>query len=134
MDVNTLIKVVSYAVTAITAIIPFCIGIVKAIKARKKATTEAEKEAAKSDLKENMEKLVAEAESAYSKVDAALKSSGSTAGVAKKDSVLTKLMAVALQKGYNFDSEYWSESIDNFVALTKQVNTTITTIKEASQE
>ena len=55
-------------------------------------------------------------------VDNILKQSGSSAGAVKKDTVMTKLQAYALDKGYEFDVAYWRNKVDEIVTLTKQVN------------
>ena len=51
-----------------------------------------------------------------------LKQRNASAGAVKKDTVMTKLQAYAMEKGYEFDAEFWSNQIDEIVALTRTVN------------
>ena len=111
----------------LVAAIPSLVGLIKAIKARKVATTIAERELAENDLLAQLNAFIADAEEAYNNVNLILKAQGKSAGSAKKESVITKLHAYALEKGYEFDADFWSEKIDEVVALTRKVNAAVTT-------
>lgn len=118
------------------AAIPSLIGLIKAIKARIKATKLAEKEAAENDLLSQLNSFIAEVEEVYDNVNQVLKARGQSAGPAKKESVLSKLRTYALDHGYDFDAEFWGEKIDEVVALTRKVNaatkTAVTAAKSAA--
>ena len=102
--------------------IPFIIALADAIKKRKAAKTEAEKEQANSELRALAKTLIAKVETEYKDYNAFLKSRGASAGSIKKNSVLTDLKAYALEKGYAFDAEEWSATIDTLVEFTRNVN------------
>ena len=107
----------------ITTAIPFIIKLWSASKAKKAATTAAEKERAHNDMLAVVNGFIADAESAFKGFDALMRSQqNTTAGAMKKDTVITKLQAYALSHGYEFDAEYWSTKIDDIVAFTKKVN------------
>ena len=71
---------------------------------------------------EALNKLVFEAENTYKDVNALLKQQGKSAGAVKKDVVMTKLQAFALEHNYLFDAEFWSAKIDEIIELTRKVN------------
>lgn len=123
MDVVTILKIVSIILGVIvTSVIPLIFRLVSAIKAKKNATTEAEKEAAKNDMMTVVHSLIESAEQLYFNIDAVLKQQNSSCGAMKKESVMAKLQAYAIEKGYTFDADFWSAQIDNIVSLTKKVN------------
>lgn len=122
MPISTILDIVYAIVGAIISAVPFIIALVKICKKKNSAKTDAEKEAAMNDLMEVVTTLIKQAEATYKDVDAILKSENKSAGPVKKDTVLTKLQAYALQKGYDFDIDAWSDKIDDIVAMTKQVN------------
>lgn len=104
-------------------LIPTAIKAWKAWKAYKEAQTEAEKQAAINDLTSLAKDLIISAENAYKEVDAILKQQGNKgSGAVKKDSVMTKLQAACIEKGIDFDCEYWSNKVDELVKLTREVN------------
>lgn len=113
-----LVVLATFASTAVPAIV----GLVKAIKAHKAAVTAAEKEKATNDMFYHAQTCIEAAEKAYEGFDKVLKSQGDSAGSVKKKSVMTELQAYALQNGYDFDEEFWSQKIDSIVAMTKEVN------------
>lgn len=99
MNILTIIKAVgAVLVGVISTGVPCVIAIVKAIKAKRAAKSEAEKQAAYNDMLNIVNVFIAGAEETYKSVNAILKQQGSTAGAVKKDSVLTKLQAYALEK------------------------------------
>lgn len=117
--------------------IPTVIALVQKVKAYKKAketaataTTEAEKAAAeaeaekiKNELLGHVNEFIANAETTYKDIDAILKQQGkSGCGAAKKEVVLTKIQAFCLEKGIEYDADFWSAKVDELVALTKNVN------------
>ena len=117
--INAIIVILS---TLLTTGIPAIIAFINAVKARKIAETEADKEKANADLLATAKDLIASAEVMFDGFDKMMKSQGSSAGTLKKDNVMAKLQAYASQKGYEFDTAEWSENIDNLVAFTKSVN------------
>lgn len=102
--------------------IPFVIALVNAIKKRKAAKTEAEKEKANSDLLAVAKDLISKVETEYKDYNAFLKTRGQSAGSVKKNSVMTDLKAYAIEKGYGFDADTWSETVDKLVEFTRTVN------------
>ena len=119
----------AFVVGSILGFVPLVSKWIKARKAKKTATTkaeletaEAEKEKALSEMREYMMSLIVQAESAFNVLDKVMKAEHSSAGSMKKESVFTKLQAFAFSKGFEFDGEFWSKKIDEFVAFTKLVN------------
>lgn len=105
----------SALVTLITTLIPAGIALFKTIKS-------CNKEKANADLLATAKRFIAEAEVAYEGFDKMLKAQGSSAGAMKKSNVFNELQAFALQNGYEFNADEWSERIDELVAYTKSVN------------
>jgi hypothetical protein len=124
MEKLEFVKLIIWAVFFIvTTAVPFIIKLVPTIKAKRNATTEAERERAHNDMLETVNGFIADAEIAFKGFDALMRSQqNTTAGAMKKDTVLTKLQAYALAQGYEFDADYWSQKIDEIVAFTKKVN------------
>ena len=122
MPISTILDIVYAIVGAVISAVPFIIALTQVCKKKKSAKSDAEKEAATNDLTEVVTNLIKQAKATYKEVDAILKSENKSAGPVKKDTVLTKLQAYALQKGYDFDLDAWSAKIDDIVAMTKQVN------------
>ncbi len=86
------------------------------------ALAEAAEAKAENDLTEKMQAAVQAAEIAHQAFDAVAKQNGNSLGAMKRESVLNKLQAYALSKGYTFDEERWGAAIDAYVATTKVVN------------
>lgn len=123
MDIVEVLKIVSIVLGVLTGtIIPLVIKLAHVIKKRKEAETIAEKAEADKDMLEVVNQFIESAEGLYKDIDTILKERGGTSGAVKKDSVMTKLQAYAIEQGYSFDAEYWSGKIDDIVALTRQVN------------
>lgn len=123
MDLLTILKIVSIVLGVLTGtLIPVGIKLYKAIKARKEAETVAEKISATNDMLGQLNVLIEAAEATYKDIDAVMKERGSTMGPVKKDTVLSKLQAYAIEKGYAFDAEYWSNKNDEVVKMTRNVN------------
>lgn len=115
--------VASIAGLLFVTVIPTIVKYVKTWKEYKAAKTEAERQAAINEMLGYANELVAAAEETYKKVDTLLKQDGGKgSGAVKKDSVMTKLQAKCIEKGIEFDSEYWSEKVDDIVKLTRTVN------------
>lgn len=119
---QTMYIILSIAATLVGTIIPAVITHVKAVKARIAAQTEAAKEKANADLLATAQNFIQVAETSFESFNKMLKSQGSSAGPMKKENVLAKLQAYALQHGYEFDAEAWSVKIDEIVAFTREVN------------
>lgn len=122
MGAETIVKIIALVVSVISTAVPFIISLVSTIKKYKAAKTEAEKQAAINDMAEVAKSFIVDAEELYKQYDKLMKAQGSTGGAVKKDSVMTKLQAYALEHGYTFDAEFWSNKIDQLVALTRKVN------------
>ena len=116
----TVISAISgVVITLVSTIIPLII----AIKKKKAATTEAEKQAAINDITTALQGFIAEAEKQYGDVDRVLKAQGKVgAGAQKKDSVVLKAMTYCQAKGYEYNPEYISAKINELVEMTKKVN------------
>lgn len=136
MDIQEILKIV-YAVSAfLAAAIPLAIALWTTIKKKIKlakdlacTTDEAEKAKLKAadseattDMLQVCNSLIANAETLYADVENLLKREGKSAGLVKKDSVMSKLQAYALGHGHTFDAEYWDKKVDEIVELTRKVN------------
>ena len=123
MDVELVLKI-ALSVSAILAgtVVPTVISLYRSVKAKRSAKTEAEIEKANNDLREKALELILVAENTYADVNEILKSYGKSAGAMKKQSVMTSMQQYALDKGYTFDREYWSNKVEDIVSITKQVN------------
>lgn len=119
------VRTLIYVGSALLTYGPLTVALIKAIKAKKNAKTEAEAEKANADLLTNAKAFIAAAEVAFAGFDKTMKAQGSSAGAMKKDTVFNKLQAYALQNGYSFDVDFWSAKIDELVAFTKSVNAEI---------
>lgn len=115
--------IISIAATLVTTLIPSGIALWRALKGRKNAKTDAAKEKANADLLATAKNFIAAAEVAFDGFDKMMKAQNGSAGAMKKDTVFTKLQAYALQNGYDFNADEWSQKIDELVAFTKSVNT-----------
>ncbi len=113
---------IALATFLFTVLIPTLIMWYKSWKKYKAAKTEAEKQAAKNEIKTNAQNFIIEAENLYKDVDSIMKGQGKTCGAIKKDSVMTKIQSDCLAKGVEFIAEEWGDYIDKQVALTRQVN------------
>ena len=123
MGTFEIIKIIlSVVAGAISVGVPSIINLIKAIKNFKNAKTQIDKEQAYRDMKDQMKVLIQAAEIAYKNVNEIMKEKGSSAGLVKKDSVMMKLQSYAVEKGYSFDSELWSNEIDKEVEFTRNVN------------
>lgn len=120
--VKVIIAIISAVGTFLVSGVPVLVKLAKTIKARKAAVTEAEKEKATNDMLHAVNNFIEAAEKTFKGFDTVMKSQGSSAGSLKKDTVMTKLQAYAMQNGYEFDEAFWSQKIDNIVAMTKEVN------------
>lgn len=128
MQLREIIMLVVYAVILLGTIVSFVTALVKNIKKYKAAKTEAEQEAALNDMTSAAQGFIADAEKLYENYTKQLVGTGVAvttsvkSGELKKKSVMSDLSQYALEKGYVFDSEYWSAVIDQLVELTKNVN------------
>lgn len=114
---------IAVATFLIVTVIPTVFLLIKKWKEAKNAKTEAEKQEAYNEMYDIAHSLIMAAEETYKQVDEILKNkSGAGSGAVKKDSVMTKLQAYCIEKGFTFDSEYWSAKVDEIVAMTKHVN------------
>lgn len=131
MEVGEIISVIVAALVAVGVIVSLVISLIKGIKKYKEAKTDAEREAALNDMANAAGGFIADVEKIYSYV----KNSAPIAtqaeentneakpmGAQKKEAVMSKLAQYALEKGYDFNMEYYGELIDKIVALTNKVN------------
>lgn len=129
--------IIRYAPMLILALLAvFCPSLYARLTAARKAhaqvaSAEEEKNAAlddaqtakaELDLSDTMRAAVDAAEQAYTVFDEMAKTKGLSCGAMKREHVLDKLQAYALQKGYVFDAEKWGKAIDDYVAATKRIN------------
>ena len=136
MNIETTLKIVYAIVAFLAAAIPLVIALFANIKSRlriskrlattiddaERAKLEAAKAAAINDMHNVCDVLIANVETLYEGVANILKKEGKNAGPVKKDSVMSKLQAYALERGYAFDAEFWNTKIDEIVELTRKVN------------
>lgn len=135
-SIKLISKLVYAAIAFLAAAIPLVIALVVNIKSKIKiskqlasTTDEAEKakldaanSAATTEMLDVCKTLITNAEMLYADVSTLLKKEGKSAGAVKKDSVMSKLQAYALEHGYEFDAEYWSKKVDEYVEMTRKVN------------
>lgn len=129
MSLQTIYIIIGIISTIVGTTVPAIIALVKAIKKYKAAKTEAEKQAAINEMATAAKSFIANAEELYKDVDRVLKTQGKSAGSLKKKDVMSELQTLANSKGYEFDSEFWSEQVDKIVNLTRQVNATKTDVQ-----
>lgn len=113
---------VSVAVTFVTTVVPSAIALLKSIKAKKNAKTEAEKERAKNAIATELKRLVANAEVTFAPIDRLLKAQNQSAGSMKKRDVVANLKTFCLENGFSWDDETMDKAIEDEVAYTKAVN------------
>ena len=113
---------VSVAVTFVTTVIPSVLALLTAIKSRKGAKTEAEKERAKNAIATELKRLVANAEISFAPIDRLLKAQSQSAGSMKKRDVIANLKTFCLENGFAWDDEAMDKAIEDEVAYTKVVN------------
>lgn len=135
-NIEIILKVVYVVASAIAVAIPLIIALIANIKKKikigkqlantideaEKAKLEAANAAATIEMLDVCDTLISKAEELYSDVSTLLKRENKSAGAVKKDSLMSKLQAYALEHGYNFDAEYWDKKIDEKVEMTKKVN------------
>ena len=114
--------ILSIVAALVGTIIPAILKFGKAVKARVEAETDAAKEKANADLLATANEFIQLAEASYEGFNTILKAQGSSAGTMKKENVMVKLQAYAIQKGYEFDADAWSAKIDEIIAFTREVN------------
>jgi hypothetical protein len=123
MNWGVILAIIPAVLGALASGLPILYKWNKARKAKNTAVTEADKKQAQIEMLEQANALIMVAEETYTLFDRVMKQqNNSSAGALKKDSVLTKLQAYALSKGYEFDSEYWSAKVDEIIKFTKSVN------------
>lgn len=105
-----------------TAVVPALIVFFKKHKALKTAKTEEERQKIINAMKADAQVFIIEAENMYKTVDSLLKANGGSCGSVKKEGVMSKLRTEAIQKGLEFDEEFWSKTVDELVKMTKEVN------------
>lgn len=109
------LEIIKIVLSVLVGLLPSLVGLFYTFK--KWRTTLAEK-----DLLEVVNGFIAVAEQTYAGLDAVMKAQNSSAGTVKKENVMTKLQAYAIEKGYDIDLEYWSGKVDELVAFTREVN------------
>lgn len=114
--------ILSIVAALVGTIIPAAVKLGGAIKARIQAETDAAREKANADLLATAQDFIQVAETSFEGFNKILKSQNSSAGPMKKENVLVKLQAYAIQKGYEFDADEWSAKIDEIIAFTREVN------------
>lgn len=124
MEIKDILTIVStIASFLLVTLIPTIIGLIKKWKAAKAAKTDAEKQSIYNDMLNQVTNLIENAETTFSALDKSLKAQSLPGcGAQKKSQVMDKLQLYAIQKGIDFDTEYWSKKVDEVVAVTKKVN------------
>lgn len=109
------LTVIKFVISFVAGLVPSIMGLIAAIKKWRKTKAE-------NDLLAVVNQFISTAETTFAELDAVMKAQGTSAGAVKKETVMTKLQAYALQKGYKINLEEWSAKIDEIVAFTKSVN------------
>lgn len=113
MDILDIFKLITLILGVIsTSIIPLIFELKKAMTKFKNANTDAEKQKAIVDMFNVARSLIEVAEQTLA---------GAT-GKDKKENVLNGLEQYATEHNYSYDKEYWSNEVDNLVAMTNVVN------------
>lgn len=135
-NIETILQIVYAVASAIAVGVPLMIALIKSVRSKlkihkelasttddaEKAKLEAANSAATIDMLNVCNELITTAETLYADVSSLLKKEGKSAGAVKKDSVMSKLQAYAIEHGYTFNAEYWNKKIDEIVDMTKKVN------------
>ena len=135
-NIETILQIVYAVASAIAVGVPLMIALIRSVRSKlkihkelasttddaEKAKLEAANSAATIDMLNVCNELIITAETLYADVSSLLKKEGKSAGAVKKDSVMSKLQAYAIEHGYTFDAEYWNKKIDEIVDMTKKVN------------
>lgn len=135
-NIETILQIVYAVASAIAVGVPLMIALIRSVRSKlkihkelasttddaEKAKLEAANSAATIDMLNVCNELITTAETLYADVSSLLKKEGKSAGAVKKDSVMSKLQAYAIEHGYTFDAEYWNKKIDEIVDMTKKVN------------
>lgn len=114
--------IIAIASTLATTLFPSIIALVKAIKAKHHAKTEAEAAKAENAINAELKRLVANAEVSFTAIDGLLKAQHQSAGPMKKRDVITNLKTFCLENGYAWDEAAMDAAIEAEVAYTKVVN------------
>lgn len=126
LKIMTVIEIIMKAVCILIGIVFACIitipAIVKAVKARKVATTAEEKAKADLQLNNAIVEFIQQAEHKFLTLDSALKKLGESAGPLKKESVMSDVRDYCEQNNIAYDKQLVSDTIDKTVEFTKTVN------------
>ena len=120
--IEIVIKFICILVGAIVACAITIPELIKTIKQRKNATTDAEKAKADLAIRKKMNELIVSAEANYTSLNDALKQIGDTAGTFKRDKVLSDLRDYCDEHKYEFNKAELSQELTDTIAMTKQVN------------
>ena len=124
MELEVIWNIVYALAGGIATAIPFVVGLVQNIKAKKIAKTQKEEAEAECAIKDEIKNLVRGAEETFSTIDKILKGQGSSAGTMKKAEVMKSLKVFCLENGYHWNEDDMSFAVEREVEYTKQVNST----------
>lgn len=120
---ETINIIISIAATLVTTLIPSAIALVKALKAKRNAQTEAASEKAQNAINAEAKKLVAGAEVGLAAIDKLLKANNcGTAGAMKKHDTKRDLKVFCLENGIPWDEEKMDKVIENEIEFSRIVN------------
>lgn len=129
MEVLEIVTWIQITLKVLAIIVALTIGFLMSLPALKKAwaayknaKTEEERAKAKLEIRNQLKLLVSNVEFEYKNLDSAMKNLGSSAGVFKKEKVLSGLRDFCDKNGYEYDGEELGREIDDVVRLTKEVN------------
>lgn len=122
MAIETILDIIYVLGGAIAVAVPMVIKLIKAIRARKEAQTEAEIAKADAAIMAQIKVLVQSAETAFKQIDGILKQQNSSAGLLKKREVMNSLKSFCLEKGYAWDEAKMDDAVEAEVKYTKTVN------------
>lgn len=117
-----ILNIIYIVVAAFALLIGTIIPFILKMRAFGKVKTEAERDKLLNDMLSQAQAFIADAEEQYAAIDVFMKQNGSSCSAMKKDSVLAKLQTLAINLGVKFDTEFWSQKIDELVSFTKKVN------------
>lgn len=124
MNLEQILTIVSTIASFLfVTLIPSVILLIKKWKAYKNAKTNEEQQKILNEISDASIKFIQDAEDAFKSVDVVLKSKGEAGcGAMKKENVMTKIQSLCMQKGIEFDSQYWDSRVEELVTMTKKVN------------
>ena len=111
--IEEVISIIVGSILLITTFIGFIVSVIKSFRNKKLASTVQKT----NDITDLAIDKVAEIENLYSQASNMLKVMGITTGEIKKENVMNFIESKCNERNINFDSEYWSATVEKIVSL-----------------